>query len=185
MKLDVNLSPDVVKALLVGGGLLLTYGVWATLSDVTIKMRYQPVYGEQSGSSELSDPSVTYSLPIVQASTEKELSAGESPISDDQIEAAFNLPMPAVDQEEDAKKAVRKLTVKEIFQATYNPTVEAISDGGVFLAGGFWRVGEAVMSMPVRDSVGNVVYPVILGVSSRGVTLRLDAEPISLPFVHY
>ncbi|ALN22003.1 MULTISPECIES: hypothetical protein [Ectopseudomonas] len=183
MKIETNLSPDLVKGLLFVGGMLLVYGLWVTLSDMNQKMKYQAVYGEQAPVTEMANTQVSYSLPIVQASNDKTLDDGQVVVSDDLIEAAFSAPMPV--EEVETKKEEPKVQLSALLLATYRPQVGGLAEGGAFIGGGFWRVGDDISSMPVRDASGSVVLPRLAGIASNSVQLAIGDEQIALPFEQY
>lgn len=183
MKIETNLSPDLVKGLLFVGGMLLVYGLWVTLSDMNQKMKYQAVYGEQAPVTEMANTQVSYSLPIVQASNDKTLDDGQVVVSDDLIEAAFSAPMPV--EEVETKKEEPKVQLSTLLRATYRPQVGGLAEGGAFIGGGFWRVGDDIFSMPVRDASGSVVLPRLAGITSNSVQIAIGDEQIALPFEQY
>jgi len=182
MKLQNTMSPSLIKMVIAGAAMIGVMTLWSGIKARIVSWSYEPVYGQQNHELVAPVREELYSLPIVIAKSEDNAESKSGEITDADIEAAFRVPEPVVEEEAPAAPV---MTLVQQFLAVYRPVVNAISGGGAFINGKFWSVGESVVVMPIRARDGQLIVPVLSGVTSNGVVLRLGQEVITLPFAGY
>lgn len=182
MKLQNTMSPNLIKMVVAGAAMIGVLTLWSGIKARIVTWSYEPVYGQQNHEPVAPVREELYSLPIVIAKSEEAAESNAGDISDADIEAAFRAPEPLVEEEAPVAPV---MTLMQQFLAVYSPVVNAISGGGAFINGKFWSVGESVVVMPIRARDGQLIVPVLSGVTSNGVALRLGQEVITLPFAGY
>lgn len=180
MQIKSSLSPQHMKLIVIGAGLLGLLTVWDVVQKKIADLAYQPVYGEQAPATTEVLREELYSLPIVVAKSETK-ALGESEISDADIEAAFRKPV--FEEPEEASEPV-KVTLSQQFLALYRPVVNGVSGNGAIVNGQFWSVGERMASMPLRASSGEVLMPKIQAIGIDKVVIGLGDESLPLNFRH-
>lgn len=176
--MNIDLSPRLASLAIIGAGLMASYLLSGTLDDAISNMRFQPVYGEQADAPIAPVSAKTLALPVVEASlSAEEVAAGQS--DDQQIESAFTqqLKVPEYTKEPE----VAPPTLSQQFFMTYRPTVQGVAGHGAFVKGQFWSVGEAMRSMPLRGTDGQVVYPKIVRIAPQGVSIEIQGQTLTLP----
>lgn len=201
MELNLNTSAQNIRILVAGAGLFAAYIVYVTLTDQAQKLRYEPVYGENTY---VEDASVDFAgveaLPIVFAEGQ-DVADGLS-LSDSAIEAAFRKPVIAAApvlveveeavtaEEEEAAEAEKEaaalvLSPVQKFLLHHKPLVSGLSSNGAVIGGTFWRIGERMESYPVAQDDGDVVYPRLVSVGNKSVRVAVAGESVSLQFKAY
>lgn len=181
IQMKSSLSPHHLKLVVIGAGIFVLVAVWDVVQERVSNLNYQPIYGEQGGTSAEALREELYSLPIVVARSES-ANYSESEISDADIEAAFREPVVEVPETEEAKPV--KITLTQQFLALYRPVVDALASNGAIVNGQFWSIGEAMVSMPLRTSSGDIVIPRMRSIGAARVVVDLGDESLSIDFAN-
>ncbi|WP_326430488.1 hypothetical protein VQ574_21245 (plasmid) [Stutzerimonas frequens] len=182
MKIQNSMSPNLIKVVIVGAAMIGVLTLWNGLKSRIVNWGYEPVYGQQNHEPVVPVREELYSLPIVIAKNDDNPDSTNSQITDADIEAAFRVPAPAV---EEVAEVEPELSLSQSFLSLYRPVVNAISGDGAFINGQFWSIGESVVAMPIRSRDGQLFVPVVYGVRSGVVSLKAGDEVINLPFKGY
>ena len=203
MELNLNTSAQNVRILVAGAGLFAAYICYVTLTDQLAKLRYEPVYGENTYVEDAgTDFSAVEDLPIVFAQGQ-DLTNTVS-LSDSAIEAAFRKPVIAAapviieadnaagaegeqaDQEEAAQEpAALVLTPVQKFLLHHKPLVSGLANNGAVIGGTFWRIGERMEAFPIAQEDGAVLYPRLVSIGSKSVRVAVAGDSVSLDFKAY
>lgn len=175
---ELSISPDIFPVLLIAAGLGLTYTVYEVLSGAVHDMQFQTVYGVEGGSAVSAPSQRTLALPVVEASSPPSAPSAPEVTDDARIEAAFKTPVLAPPDEKPAEPKRPSLAQQLAF--LYRPSIQGLGSGGVFIRSQFWSVGESVVTMPIRDVSGRVIYPRIKSISNRVVVLEIGGEELPL-----
>lgn len=175
-----SLSPQHLKLIVIGAGLLGLWTIWGMVQSKVGDLRHQPIYGEQGPSTEQALREELYSLPIVVSRSDAS-SQSELVMNDAAIEAAFREPVVEISEEESDKEPA-KVTLTQQFIVRYRPVVNAVSNNGAVINGQFWSIGEGIASLPLHTSAGEVVIPRLRAVSAKHVVMTLGDESVSLDF---
>lgn len=189
MSLNNQLSPEVAKILIVCVGLSAAFFLWSGLGKVQQGFQAERVLGENQGGAQAVSQAVITTLPIVEVSVQQaSMSGDDAPITSDMLEAAFKEPVPLEPVEPEEKELVEVPPEEPLLSkavTSYRPSVNAITDGGAFIGGAFWRVGEEIKIMPMRNKAGEVVYPHLAKLLRGGVLLSLEGATHKLTFDYY
>lgn len=184
INLDMDLSPEMLKAGIVIAAFFLAWVANNYLKEATVRMGSQTIYGEQAPPSlaiTKANAQKLVALSIVQSSTTNEQSA--SVTNDQLIEDAFSLPQPVVDiKDSEVKKVINP--IMDLF-SRYRPHVSGITNNGAFINGHFYAIQEPMVSMSVIGGNGQSLIPKITKVFANGVGIELDGSPITLTFKSY
>lgn len=187
MNLKGQFSPELIKLIMLSMGLSSAFLLWSGLAKVQANFQVAEVLGLASGDVSTAPQVVITTLPIVEASVSSANAvSAESDVSAELLEAAFKEPIPPEPEvpaevpTEEKKPPEEPLLGKIV--TMYRPAVNAVTDEGAFISGVFWRVGEEIKTMPIRNSKGEVVYPRFSRLSTAGVAITLDGAAHTLQF---
>lgn len=185
MKVNESISPSVFKNLAIVIGLFIVFSVWQAVNAKIADLRYQPVQGESFSSGGASEKIDLKSLPIVVAQSQNtDKSIGGKTADDMAIEAAFKVPEFSEVEVEVATQAPKITNAERLF-VMYRPAVGAVSLRGAVINGVFWKTGESLESMPINLDDGQIVFPVLSGVTRTNAVLSVGGEKLTLPFERF